>query len=138
CPVTVEGGARLDPDMLAGALPEKLPSGISIRFCIGTAVLRACETVPDNWPPALVRRTSHSPPKPEPRTRVPCTVQVPRASRVAGGGAAGAAAGTGATAAGAEGVAPGYSQALCTDMHAAISRKDNDTQNGVGPLRSML
>jgi hypothetical protein len=48
CPVIVAGGARLDPDRLAGALPEKLPSGISTRFCIGIAVLRACETVPDN------------------------------------------------------------------------------------------
>jgi hypothetical protein len=104
CPVTVAGGARLDPDMLAGALPEKLPSGISIRFCIGTAVLRACETVPDNWPPALVRRTSHSPHRREPGTRVPRTVQVPSASWVAGAGATGAAAGTGATAAAAAGV----------------------------------
>jgi hypothetical protein len=138
CPVTVAGGARLDPDMLAGVLPEKLPSGISIRFCIGMAVLRACETVPDNSPPALVRRTRHSPQKREPGTRVPCTVQIPSASWIAGGGAAGAAAGTGATAAGAEGVAPGYSQALCTDMHAAISRKDNNTRNRLGSLRSML
>ena len=70
-PVTVDGGARLDPDTLAGVLPEKLPSGISTKFCIGMAVLRACETVPDNWPPALVRRTSHSPQKREPGTRVP-------------------------------------------------------------------
>jgi hypothetical protein len=48
CPVIVAGGARLDPDLLAGILAEKLPSGISTKFCIGTAVLRPCETVPDN------------------------------------------------------------------------------------------
>src|SRR6516165_828095 len=126
CPVTVAGGARLDPDMLACVLPEKLPSAISTRFCIGTAVLRACETEPDNWPPALVRRTSHSPQKREPGTRVPRTVQVPSASWIAGAGAAGATAGAGETAAGAGGVAPGYWQALCTDTHAAISSKGND------------
>jgi hypothetical protein len=126
CPVTVAGGARLDPDMLAGVLPEKLPSGISSRSCIGMAVLRACDSVPDNWPPALVRRTSHSPQKREPGTRVPRTVQVPSASWIAGAGAAGATAGAGETAAGAGGVAPGYWQALCTDTHAAISSKGND------------
>jgi len=138
CPVTVAEGARLDPDMLACVVPEKLPSGISTKSCIGTAVLRACETVLDNRPPALVRRTSHSPHRREPGTRVPRTVQVPSASWIAGAGAAGATAGTGATAAGAGGVAPGYSQALCTDTHVAISRKGNDSRSPVRSFRSMI
>ena len=138
CPVTVAEGARLDPDMLACVVPEKLPSGISIRFCIGTEVLRACETVPDNRPPALVRRTSHSPHRREPGRRVPRTVQVPSASWIAGAGAAGATVGTGATAAGAGDVAAGYSQALCTDMHAAINRKGNDPRNPFRRFRSMI
>ena len=138
CPVTVAGGARLDPDMLAGVLPEKVPSGISTKFCIGMAVLRACETVPDNWPPALVRRTSHSPHRREPGTRVPCTLQVPSASWMAGAGAAGAAAGIGEIAAGAGGVAAGYSQALCTDTHAAVTSTRNEPRNTAKPLRSII
>ena len=46
-PVIFEGGARLDPDKLACVVPERLPSGISTRFCIGT-VARACDTTPDS------------------------------------------------------------------------------------------
>jgi len=134
-PVTVDGGARLDPDTLAGVLPEKLPSGISTKFCIGMAVLRACETVPDNWPRALVTRTSHSPQKREPGTRVPCTVQVPSASWTAGGGATGSATGAGGAAAGAAGAAAGGWQALCIDTHPAKSRKRNDTRDTVRLLR---
>src|SRR6516225_7772299 len=122
--------------MLAGVVPEKLPSGISSKFCIGMAVLRACDSVPDNWPPVLVRRTSHSPQKREPGTRVPCTRQVPSASWMAGAG--GAAAGTGETAAGAGGVAAGYWQALCTDTPAAMSRKGNVSRNPVRPLGSIF
>jgi hypothetical protein len=138
CPVTVAGGARLDPDMLAGALPEKLPSGISTRFWIGTAALRACETVPDNWPPALVRRTSHSPHRREPGTRVPRTVQVPSASWTAGGRAAGCAAGAGGVATGAGGGAAGGWQALCIDTHPAKRRKRNDPSNTVRLFRIII
>ena len=93
-PVTFEGGARLDPTMLAGVVPEKLPSGNSARFCIGT-VARACATMPENWPRALVRRTSRSPQKRDPGTRVPCTVQVPSASWLADAEAAVCTAGAG-------------------------------------------
>src|SRR6516162_5713512 len=120
--------------MLACVVPEKLPSGISTKSCIDTAVMRACETVPDNRPHALVRRTSHSPHRREPGTRVPRTVQVPSAIWMAGAGAAGATAGTGETAAGAGDVAAGYWQALCTDMHAAVSRKGNAPRNTVRPF----
>src|SRR5215472_9550464 len=98
-PVTVAGGARLDPTILAGVVAEKLPSGISTRFCICT-VARACDTTPDNCAPALVIRTSHSPQKREPGTRVPCTVQVPSASWTAGGGGLGCATDIGGVAAG--------------------------------------
>src|SRR6516165_11375286 len=138
CPVTFAGGARRGPDKLACVVPEKLPSGISTKFCIGTAVLRACETVPDNRPPALVRRTSHSPQRREPGTRVPCTRHVPSASWMAGAGAAGAAAGTGEAAAGAGGAAAGYWQALCTDTHAAMTSNRNDPRNQVRPFRSII
>ena len=137
CPVTVAGGARLDPDMLVGVLPEKLPSGISIRFSIGTVVLRACETMPDNLPPALVRRTSHSPHRREPGTHVPRTVQVPSASWTAGGGAAGCATGTGGAGTGAAGAAAGGWQALCTDTHPAKSKKRNDVRYTVRRCRPM-
>ena len=80
--MTFDAGARLLPTNLSGVVPDKLPSGISTRFSIGT-VERACSTAPDNWPPALVRRTSHSPQRREPGIRVPCTVQVPSASWIA-------------------------------------------------------
>src|SRR5215469_4208256 len=94
-------------------------------------VTRACVTKPDNWPPALVRRTSHSPQNREPGTRVPCTVQVPSASWTDGGGATACATGVGAAATGAAGAAAGGWQALCIGTHPAKSRKRNDQKNRV-------
>ena len=78
-PVTVEGCACLERRKSAAAVPEKLPSGIRVRFCIAT-VARAWETVPDSCPRAFVIRTSHSPQRREPAMRVPCTAQTPSAS----------------------------------------------------------
>ena len=78
-PVTLEARACLDRRRSASVAPEKVPSGISTRFCIGT-VVRACETEPDSWPRRLVRRTSHAPQRREPELPSPCTVQVPSAS----------------------------------------------------------
>jgi len=46
CPLIVEACACLDRAKLAGAVPEKLPSGISTKFRIGTFA-RACDTSPD-------------------------------------------------------------------------------------------
>ena len=136
-PVTVAGGARLDPTILAGVVAEKLPSGISTRFCICT-VARACDTTPDNCPPALVRRTSHSPQKREPGTRVPRTVQVPSASWMGCAGATVWAAGGGETAAGVGGVSAEDWLVACPETHAATSRKRNDLQNTARSLRSMI
>ena len=53
-PMSFEAGARLLPTNLSGVVPEKLPSGNSTRFCIGT-VARPCDTSPNNWPRELVK-----------------------------------------------------------------------------------
>lgn len=136
-PVTFEEGTRLDPTILSGVVPEKLPSGASAKFCIAT-VARACDTTPDNWPPALVRRTSHSPQKRDPGTRVPCTVQVPSAIWLAVAGATVCTRATGGAAGGAAGASTGDWHALCVTTHPAISRKRNNLQNTVRRVRSMI
>src|SRR5215471_1618549 len=78
-PLTRYARTCLDPSRPARAVPEKVPSGCSVKFCIGT-LDRARETIPDNWPPELVRRTSQSPQRRAPWIALPCTVQVPSAS----------------------------------------------------------
>src|SRR6266404_5359928 len=58
-PVTLYARACVDPTKPACVVPEKLPSGSSARFCIGTLPL-ASETTPDNRPRALsAERANH-------------------------------------------------------------------------------
>ena len=108
-PVTLEARACLDRRRSASVVPEKVPSGISTRFCIGT-VVRACETVPESCPRALVRRTSHWPQRREPGLPSPCTVQTPSASWACAG------------------------EIPETHTHPAMSRKDSDPRNTAIPL----
>ena len=112
-PVILEGCACLDRRKSAAAVPERLPSGISAKFCIGT-VVRAWETVPDKRPCAFVIRTSHSPQRREPAMRVPCTVQTPSASWARTG------------------------ELAKTHALPAMRRKDKDLRNMRRPLRSMI
>jgi hypothetical protein len=108
-PVTLEARACLDRRRSASVVPEKVPSGISTRFCIGTVVL-ACETVPESCPRRLVRRTSQSPQRREPELPAPCTVQTPSAGWACAG------------------------EIPENHTHPAISRKDSDPRNTGIPL----
>ena len=75
-PLTLYARACLDPTKPARVIPEKLPSGSSARFCMGT-LDRASETTPDNRTRTLVRRTSQSPQRRAPGIARPCTVHNP-------------------------------------------------------------
>jgi hypothetical protein len=114
-------GARADLDRLKLALvvPEKLPSGCSTRSRMRT-IARLNQTTPDKRPCLLVSLIAQSPQR-ETGTARPCTLQIPSAS--CGAAAVGPTARTGKTPA--------------NEAHTARTRKRNNLENTVRPLRSI-
>jgi hypothetical protein len=121
-PLTLYARAGFEPAKAACVVPEKLPSGCSVKFSMGTLAL-ARDTTPDSWPPAFVRRTSQLPQRRRPGIARPCTVQIPSAGWVAVAAVICSTARSGETA--------------TNGAPNAMNRKGNNLRSIVGRFRSM-